>query len=262
MARYFGNKKVAIVFADIIERNRFLEDTSFGGKSAKMKEDKLYDTVSENLRYSALGGGFKGSFIERLWVKQEYVEDVAPEDEIFIIIGASAQELPDVRKFCEAAGDRPVILFNLKLQTLRGDFGLPAFPPKSLHYDWLSTAIPAYHVLPRAYTRTVTKPPFLISYSGCLFRTYPGKWQVLLEVPDTDNGGGKYERVRWEEKRPALSELRELLGQELQLDGLDDNEGGDKKLLGVDLATLRKGVVIKTWWEQDVDKTVSDDWRN
>jgi hypothetical protein len=39
-------------------------------------------------------------------------------------------------------------------------------------------------------------------------------------------------------------------------------QGGDKKLLGVDLATLRKGVVIKTWWEQDVDKTVSDDWRN
>ena len=128
------------------------------------------------------------------------------------------------RTRAEAAGDRPVILFNLKLQTLRGDFGLPAFPPKSLHYDWLSTAIPAYHVLPRAYTRTVTKPPFLINYSGCLFRTYPGKWQVLLEVPDTDNGGGKYERVRWEEKRPALSELRELLGQELQLDGLDDNE--------------------------------------
>jgi hypothetical protein len=44
MARYFGNKKVAIVFADIIERNRFLEDTSFGGKSAKMKEDKREKT--------------------------------------------------------------------------------------------------------------------------------------------------------------------------------------------------------------------------
>lgn len=40
MARYFGDKKVAIVFADIVERNRFLEDTSFGGKSAKMKADK------------------------------------------------------------------------------------------------------------------------------------------------------------------------------------------------------------------------------
>lgn len=59
-----------------------------------------------------------------------------------------------------------------------------------------------------------------------------------------------------------FSQLRELLGKELQLDGLDDNEGGDKKIMGVDLATLRKGVVIKTWWEQDVDKTVSDDWRS
>jgi len=40
------------------------------------------------------------------------------------------QELEDVRALCDDAGDRPVILFNMKLQTLRGDFGLPAFPPK------------------------------------------------------------------------------------------------------------------------------------
>lgn len=261
-ARYFTGKKVAIVFPDIVERNRFMGDTSFGGKSAKMVKDKLYDTVSDNVRYSALGGGYKGSFIERLWVKQEYVPDVEETDDVFVIIGASAQELPDVKKFCEAAGDRPVILFNLKLQTLRGDFGLPAFPGKKLHYDWLCTAFPAYHVLPRQYTRTISRPPFLINYSGCLFRTYPGKWQVLLEVPDVEKGGGMYERVRLEDKRPALSELREVLAQELQLDGLDDNEKGDKKVFGVDLATLRAGVVVKTWWEQDIDKTVSDDWRN
>uniref|UniRef100_A0A6T8PIZ3 DUF1995 domain-containing protein n=1 Tax=Hemiselmis andersenii TaxID=464988 RepID=A0A6T8PIZ3_HEMAN len=261
-ARYFGDKKVAIVFPDIVERNRFMGDTSFGGKSSKMKEDKLYDTVSDNVRYSALGGGFKGSFLEKLWVQQEYVEDIEEDDDVFVIITASAQELPDVRKFCEGAGDRPVILFNLKLQTLRGDFGLPAFPGKDLQYEWLGSAFPAYHVLPRAYTRTIPRPPFLVNYSGCLFRTYPGKWQVLLEVPDTDKGGGRYEQVQLRDKRPALSELRELLAEELQLDGLDDNEEGDKKLLGVDLATLRKGVIVKTWWEQDIEKTKSDDWRN
>jgi hypothetical protein len=86
--------------------------------------------------------------------------------------------------------------------------------------------------------------------------------QILLEVPDTQNGGGKYERVKLLDKRPALSELRELLSQELQLDGLDNNEDGSKKILGVDLSTLRAGVVVKTWWEQDVDKTVSDEWRD
>ena len=39
-ARYFQGKQVAIVFADIVERNRFMQDTSFGGKSAKMVKDK------------------------------------------------------------------------------------------------------------------------------------------------------------------------------------------------------------------------------
>ncbi len=167
-ARLFEGKKVAIVFADIVERNRFIQDTSFSATSK-----------SSNIRFSALGGGFKGSWIERLWVKQEYVEDVTPEDEMFVVIGASAQELPDVQRLCIAAGDRPVVLFNLKLQTLRGDFGLPAFPSKDLHYSWLSKALPVYHVLPRSYTRTISRAPFLINYSGCLFRTYPGKWQVF-----------------------------------------------------------------------------------
>ena len=32
--------------------------------------------------------------------------------------------------------------------------------------------------------------------------------QVLLEVPDEEEGGGKYERVRLLDKRPALSEAR------------------------------------------------------
>jgi len=44
-----------------------------------------------------------------------------------------------------------------------------------------------------------------------------GKWQALLEVPDTDNGGGKYQQVKLLEKRPALSEMREILAEELQL---------------------------------------------
>lgn len=152
----------------MVERNRFIQDISFGKTSQ-----------SGNFRFSALGGGYKGNWIERLWVQQEYVADVTPEDDLFIIIGASAQELPDVQKLCAAAGDRPVILFNLKLQTLRGDLGLPAFPSKDLHYSWLSKALPVYHVLPRSYTRSLSRPPFLINFSGCLFRTYPGKWQVV-----------------------------------------------------------------------------------
>eukprot|EP00293_Proteomonas_sulcata_P020356 CAMPEP_0184291616 /NCGR_PEP_ID=MMETSP1049-20130417/3585_1 /TAXON_ID=77928 /ORGANISM="Proteomonas sulcata, Strain CCMP704" /LENGTH=69 /DNA_ID=CAMNT_0026599109 /DNA_START=198 /DNA_END=407 /DNA_ORIENTATION=- len=66
------------------------------------------------------------------------------------------------------------------------------------------------------------------------------------------------------DKRPALSDVRDYLAKELQLDALDDNEAGDKKLLGVDLNVLRQGVVTKTWWEQDgaIEQSVSDKWRD
>ena len=61
----------------------------------------------------------------------------------------------------------------------------PLPPPptgKDLHNDWLSSALPVYHVRPTPYTRTISTPPFLINYSGAIFRTFPGKWQALLEV--------------------------------------------------------------------------------
>jgi len=108
------------------------------------------------------------------------------------------------------------------------------------------------------------KPPFLINYSGCIFRTYPGKWQVLLEVPDEDEGGTKYEQVLLKDKRPALSEVREWLAEELQLDAQDGTTEAGGKLFGIDLRTLRQGVVVKTWWEQDdsIEKSSFDTWRD
>jgi hypothetical protein len=58
--------------------------------------------------------------------------------------------------------------------------------------------------------------------------------------------------------------VREVLATELRLDSLDGAgaDGGGAKVLGFDLKTLRSGVVVKTWWEQDIDQTESDDWRN
>ena len=115
-ARMFECKKVAIVFPDIVERNRFIEDGDVDVSMQSSSANPYAGTA--NYRYSALGGGYKGSWFYRLLVQQEYVPDVADEDDMFVVIGASAQELPEVRSLCEAAGDRPVILFNLKLQVM------------------------------------------------------------------------------------------------------------------------------------------------
>ena len=45
---------------------------------------------------------------------------------------------------------------------------------------------PVYYMRPRSYSLSLTRPPFLMSYSGVLFRRYPEEWQSLL-----DRGTGK-----------------------------------------------------------------------
>ncbi|KAH8057486.1 DUF1995-containing protein [Aureococcus anophagefferens] len=55
-----------------------------------------------------------------------------PDDaDVYVCLTFSAQELPDVEYLCELESfGKPVILFNLKLDTQRGDLGLPAFRRK------------------------------------------------------------------------------------------------------------------------------------
>jgi len=43
-------------------------------------------------------------------------------------------------------------------------------------------------------------------------------------------------------------------------DALDGE--GEQSILGIDLKTLRSGVVVKTWWEDKVDETATDAWRS
>ena len=50
--------------------------------------------------------------------------------DMYIIIVASAQELPDVEELSELDPGKPIVFYNLKLDVLRGDLGAPAFPGK------------------------------------------------------------------------------------------------------------------------------------
>lgn len=43
----------------------------------------------------------------------------------------SCQELPDLKELHKIKPDAKIVFFNLRLDTLRGDLGLPAFPPKA-----------------------------------------------------------------------------------------------------------------------------------
>lgn len=66
---------------------------------------------------------------------------------------------------------------------------------QSLHYEFLSQIKPVYLLRTRAYSRTISKKPFLVNYQGAQFRVYPGIYQCLLDV------GSRYKRVRGANER-------------------------------------------------------------
>jgi hypothetical protein len=135
-----------------------------------------------------------------------------------------------------------------KLDILRGDLGAPAFPGKDLHDRFLSRIKPTYYLRTRQYTRSTTTPPFLVNFQGCLFRTYPGYYQTLL-----DTGSGRYRRLIGTQVRPALGEFKEQLIDELKNQGILQDEGET-------LNFLRTGYVTKTWWEEPREEA-TDNWK-
>jgi len=237
-----GYGTVVLALPDLIEKDRIVE---MCGES---------DRIANGMRVGAIKDADNVNLIERLWMKSDPVSAVREEDGMFIVLGASAQELPDVEKLVELAGDRPVILFNLKLDVSRGDLGLPAFPSKALHFRFLSRVFPAYYLRTRSYSRNVPRPPYLVNFSGALYKAYPGKWQVLL-----DGAGEGYTRVATLDERPPLGKVRDLLTENVEIDGIKivDAAAPPAPLMNL----LRKGYKSTTWWEEDYAKQVSNNWR-
>ncbi|KAG2499857.1 hypothetical protein HYH03_002148 [Edaphochlamys debaryana] len=170
----------------------------------------------------------------------------------YIFINATCVELMNVREYIEKftadqARDKVFVLWNLELDTLRGDLGLPAFPPKELQYNFLSTFRPVFYVRARDYSKSVPVPPFIVNYSGALFREYPGPWQVMLK-----QDGGEYACIAEDRARYNLGEVKEELTVAM---GLATEEEGSVAQF------LRRGVTQSTWFEDDYDKEQFHDWR-
>jgi hypothetical protein len=169
--------------------------------------------------------------------------------DLYVILVASAQELPDIEQLHKLNTDIPIVFYNLKLDILRGDLGAPAFPPKAFHDRFLSTVKPVYFLRTRQYSRSTSTPPFLVNYQGCLFRAYPGQYQTLL-----DTGTGSYRRLLGTDVRPGLGAFKEQLTQALRDEGvLPQTEGSAFDF-------LRTGYKTTTWWEDEREEA-SDGWR-
>lgn len=172
-----------------------------------------------------------------------------PNTNMYIILVASAQELPDVEELHSLDPNAAIICYNLKLDTLRGDLGAPAFPGKDFHDRFLSRIKPVYYLRTRQYSRSIATAPYMVNFQGCLFRSYPGKYQTLLDTGD----GRAYRRIQVDEIRPALGTFKEQLTKSLQIEGIIQEEGSL-------LSFLRTGYKTTTWWEDDREDAANA-WR-
>lgn len=252
-------KRVSVVVPDRPELDRALIKV-LGGSSTPYTNVSLNTLTSSSpvLGSTVVSGdgdekSIEGFFnrlfnIERLG-KREVT--VVPETEVYVILTASCQELPDVERLWLADAEKTgktIVMFNLKLDTQRGDLGLPAFPRKALQHRFLSRVKPVYYLRSRSYSLSLSRPPFLLPFSGALFRVYPGPFQCLL-----DTGNGRYRMVKQSNRRFALGEFKEELRQALKIEAEIKGKADD---------VLTRGYKTKTWFEEDAERLdESDGWR-
>jgi len=168
-----------------------------------------------------------------------------PGTKLYIAVVSSTQELPDLEKLHSMEPSVPIVFFNLRLDILRGDLGLPLFPSRDLHFRFLSKITPAFLMRSRSFATSLRKPPFIINYSGLLFRKYPEQYQSILNT-----GNGKNKVVKTSAERPTNLGFRDALTDGLVVPGLTKEE-------------LRSpGNLV--WWEKESGaggKEQNKDWR-
>jgi len=238
-------KKVDILVPDGIEYRR----------AKKIFENAL--DLSTGVRLNVLDGKkgsmFGSAFGDLLGNKGLRTRTEAEKDfdfaeaDCFIAVNLSTIELETLESFVkEKANGRPVITLNVQLDTLRADLGLFSFPERDLHYRFLSAFTPAFYLRARNYSRTINVSPFVINYSGAIFREYPAPWQVMIK-----QNNGTLACVAENEDRFTLAEAKEEMLIALGINDADDSP----------MKKLRSGYKTSTWWEEDCEDEQFDAWR-
>jgi hypothetical protein len=95
-------------------------------------------------------------------------EVIQESDRAFLVVAPSAVEIGPVEQLCNAAGDRPVVIFTPNLEDV-SVIGI-GYAARQLRDRFLSTIETVYYLRP---------------LEGCaVLRAYPQQWQLWLETPD------------------------------------------------------------------------------
>jgi hypothetical protein len=116
-------------------------------------------------------------------------DKIQDEDRLFIAIEPSSIEVEQVEKLCDAAGDRPVILFLPKLEDA-AIVGI-GYAARQLRDRFLTTLHTAYYIKPLE--------------TAAIYRCYPSRWQVWLEENED------YTLLAESDVKPVGDELDEIL---------------------------------------------------
>ena len=153
---------------------------------------------------------------------------------MYIVVGASCQELPAIQELAELEPTTPIVCFNLKLDSCAATSG--AFPAKDVHHRFLCRVKPVYYMRPRSYSLSLSVPPFLVATLS-VFRRYPEgtrRCSIGASRRSARGGGGG---------RPNLGTFKSQLTAALKL--------ADEKAAA---AAISQAGFKPTWWEDDKDR--------
>lgn len=126
-------------------------------------------------------------------------DKIAPEDELFLLVNPAAVEVAQVEQLSIAAGDRPVILLNPRLEDV-ATIGI-GYAGRQLRDRFLNKIESCYYIRPLE--------------NAAIFRCYPQPWQVWLEVND------EYQLISETAQKPIGEDLDRIIAKALGTDSPD-----------------------------------------
>jgi hypothetical protein len=121
-------------------------------------------------------------------------EQIEPEDQVYVFVSPTAVEVGPVEQICNAAGDRPIILLNPRLEDV-AIIGI-GYAGRQLRQRFLDTIEPCYYLRP-------------LDDQSALMRCYPSPWQVWYEIDDD------YQLIAEEREKPDSEKLDEIFATAL-----------------------------------------------